>query len=221
MYRKENRIMTNNQIQYQRYKEEARHNIETEAQGRASLDIKRSELEETVRSHKANEAFNLGSLMEQIRHNKAGEALGYSQLQEAIRHNQVSEDIQYTDVLGRQQYQREQNAIAYDRSQWEREVRQESNRIQSSYNVQSLNLGRANLDESRRSNIARESETWRHDTATERETGRHNRRTEVTDRLNAFGNAFSKVSSSVGKLGLSILGGRAMTGGQKALPILK
>lgn len=217
MYRKENRIMTSNQIQYQRYKEEARHNIETEAQGRASLDIKRSELEETVRSHKANEAFNLGTLMEQIRHNKAGEALGYSQLQEAIRHNRVSEDIQFTDVLGRQQLQREQNAIAHERSQWEREVKHEQNMIQASYNIQSINLGQAELAESRRSNMARESETWRHNAATEKEAHRHNWRSETTDRMKVFGNAISKV----GKVGISILGGKALTGGQAALPILK
>lgn len=213
--------MTNNQIQYKRYQEEAQHNREMEAQGRTSLDIKRSELEETVRSHKANEAFNLGSLAEQSRHNRAGEALSYSQLQELIRHNQVSEDIQLTDVLGRQQYQREQNAIAGQRSRWERDVKEEANRVQSSYNVGSLNLGEANLAESSRANKARENETSRHNQATEKESSRHNKETEWVDKLNALGNAASKIGSAVSKAGVSILGGLMSTGGKPTLPILK
>lgn len=105
--------MTNNQINYQRNLETARHNLVAESQGWAQIqEVNRhnlvaeaqgwSSITETARHNRESEALGWGNLRlgynqlnEQIRHNKAGEALGWANYGESVRHNKATESINW------------------------------------------------------------------------------------------------------------------------------
>lgn len=94
--------MTNNQLTYQRNLETKRNNLELERQGRESLAYRGKELDETIRSHLANENITQSHYermdAETNRHNLASENLGWAQvavaqgqLAESQRHNRATE----------------------------------------------------------------------------------------------------------------------------------
>lgn len=85
--------MLNTQVQYWLMREQTRHNLETEAQGRESIRVNWFNAQENARHNLVSEQIGWGNLNENIRHNKATEDLGWASLSETSRHNRASEGI--------------------------------------------------------------------------------------------------------------------------------
>lgn len=131
--------MTANQIAYFSYKENKRHNLETEAFNISQLDeVRRHNLayeSETQRHNLANESYQIMSLAEAKRHNIATETQQSNLLTETIRHNTMTEN----ELL--------RSNTARENETFRSNVARES--------------------ETQRSNKAKESETQRHNLETE------------------------------------------------------
>jgi len=94
--------MTNNQVQYWSLRESARHNkemealqsfqnletqrhnLETEQQGRTSLNLTERQLNENIRHNLVGEDQQQQSINEAVRHNQAQEQIGFGQIQATI-----------------------------------------------------------------------------------------------------------------------------------------
>lgn len=141
--------MTRNQIDFAKHKEDQRHNLEMESQGRYSL-------QETAQHNRAQESIGRSNV-----------GLGYANLGELSRHNRQQEAVNWFTAENLAYLQGEQ-ARYYD------ELR---NKTQSEVGVQRGNLAvnAANsitnlrsVLETGRHNLATEGETFRSNTARER-----------------------------------------------------
>lgn len=106
--------------------EQGRHNLETEAQGRTDLARRESELAETSRTHRANEAIAGGNLAEQRRSNMAQESLKQVDLSinadrnaEIARHNEATEEIQTTQAEAQAEVNKANAELIKIQSEWE------------------------------------------------------------------------------------------------------
>lgn len=136
--------MTNNQINYWRYKEDSRHNKVTEVETERHNRVAEAEI---VRHNVVSEGevyrHNVVTEGEIQRHNIESEALGRAQLDEVVRHNVRSEALEtqriqlgYAQVsLGYSQLQEARRSnIANE------QIRGRANEITNAYNQGLLNL---------------------------------------------------------------------------------
>lgn len=156
--------MTRNQIEYYKVQEQQRSNLANESIAKIrdanTLYLGKANLAETTRHNQAVEDYNVSFLGEQQRHNLAQEAHNAAVLDETSRSNQVKEQTEMRRVIESERHSREV----------ERQ------------NMLSLDLQRSGLEETKRSNLAREIEQNRSNLAREQETATHNRATEQFSR---------------------------------------
>lgn len=184
--------MTKNQIEYLKLRESQRANLAqedlTRARDQRSYLIGLGTLAESQRHNIASEQQAKASLDETSRHNIAGEQLSGKTLEESIRHNKAGEaELRRHNIVGEQYNER---AL---REQSRHNVAQESiGRSQVGASYANITLGYSQLDETQRSNLAREGETNRSNVAREDETNRSNvAREEETNRHNTRDEAIS------------------------------
>lgn len=159
--------MTRNQIEYLKFKESQRSNMRQEeltaARDSTARELGFGTLAETTRHNQASEAHNTRVLGETQRHNVAQEFHNAQVLGEQIRSN-----------VAREALQRAANEeTARSNLARERESSRHNQELESQGRVQ-LRLTEQNLNENRRSNLAREAETHRSNLARENETHRAN-----------------------------------------------
>lgn len=181
--------MTANQINYARHREDNRHNLETERQGR---DV----ITETHRHNVEQEKIGWGNV-----------GVGYAQVAEAKRHNIATERINWYDVNSQRDLRRKQGSL-YDTQRelaaTQSKVQQQdadTRRYQAQTEQRKLEAQQRRDEETRRHNYVMEgfqqydirtnrmnAETRQSDVASQNwyrqsqilETERHNRRTERT-----------------------------------------
>lgn len=170
--------MTNNQINYWRYKEDSRHNkvseVETERHNRVTeVETQRHNvvsegevLRHNVVTENETQRHNVRMENETERHNVESEILGEAQ----IRLGYANVNLGYAQL-------REQARSNLANEQ----IRSRANEITNSYNQGLLGLRRSELDVARQ----QQSETVRHNQAMESETVSHNVAMEKIGILNA------------------------------------
>lgn len=127
--------MTRNQVLYQEFKEQARHNRVSEAQGWETLAISSRSQAETARHNVVNEQISQSTLAEQIRHNQVNEALSQYQ-------NETNRIVAETGV--RQVAVNERNASVNERNALQNELNSSVSRTLDESQTQ---LNRAKTDE--------------------------------------------------------------------------
>lgn len=141
--------MTKNQIEYAKLLETNRANLAQEELTRkrdtGQLELGHLNLGETRRSNMARE-------VETAQHNRATESLDSSKLGETSRHNAQQEALEAMKLSENSRHNRAQEVVA----------------------LQEADTRRAGVDETRRSNLAKEAETQRSNLAREIETQRSN-----------------------------------------------
>lgn len=166
--------MTKNQIEYLKLRETQRSNAAQEQltahRDARTYEIALGNLNESVRSHKANEDLGNRQLLETTRSNMERERTNWAVLGETQRHNQAVEGETYRHNLETESQARNELSERR-RSNLAQEQLQQLN---LSYRGQELNIRQNELAETIRSNQAREFETNRSNLAREIETNRSN-----------------------------------------------
>lgn len=162
--------------QIQMLGETIRHNQQSEQLEGRKIDLNQNIYEESVRHNQAVETetyrSNLAKESETYRSNAAREAENY-------RSNVAREqETHRSNVVTEQERERSNRATETLRSQ-ELQFSYANLAEQRRYHSMSIGLGYSQLDETRRSNLAREYETNRSNTASEFEQRRHNYEVEV------------------------------------------
>lgn len=173
--------MTKNQIEYLKLRETQRSNLAQEELTRTrdsrSYEIGLGTLAESQRHNRATEEQARVSLDETARHNLAGEQLTRSSLDESIRHNQAVE----LEAARHNKVGESYNERALKESGRHNLAQEQIGRSQVGASYANITLGYSQLDETNRSNVARETETNRSNLARESETERHNQKGEAID----------------------------------------
>lgn len=159
--------MTRNQIEYLKFKESQRSNMRQEeltaARDSVAKELGFGTLAETTRHNQASEAHNVRVLGETQRHNVVQEFHNSQILGEQIRSNVAREELQRAA----------NEETARSNLARERESSRHNKELENQGRIQ-LGLTEQGLNESRRSNLAREAETYRANLARESEAHRAN-----------------------------------------------
>lgn len=108
--------------------EQQRHNVETESLTRESNALTRQMNEETIRTHKVNEALSASQLNEQIRHQQAQDA-------ELLRHNGATEAEISLHNRETEKIQRDANAIKVSVAEISAAATREASKLKGSAQV--------------------------------------------------------------------------------------
>lgn len=166
--------MTKNQIEYLKLRETQRSNVAQEHltahRDANTYEIALGNLNESVRSHKANEDLGNRQLRETVRSNMERERTNWAILDETNRHNVAVEGETNRHNLATESQARDE-LTERKRSNLANEQLQQ---LSLSYRGQEIAVRQKELDESIRSNKARELETNRSNLAREIETQRSN-----------------------------------------------
>lgn len=214
--------MTANQINAARQREEGRHNLETERQGR---DV----IQETGRHNRETERIGWGNV-----------GVGYAQVAEAKRHNMATERVNWYDATSRRELQGAQASLARaqakaaqdtvdirkyeaDIKQREADLRKQSIKVSEDMLVETRRHNRINEDvssynvgvnwydaQSRRQQI--ENQNWFNQMSIAEQT-RHNKRQENVSEKQATYSGIQAVSSAIG----TVFGRQGMVAGIGAL----
>lgn len=177
--------MTTNQIEYAKLLETRRNNLVlsdlTEKRDANTFLLGQQNLDETRRANQAREQYNLDYLDEVGRANRARESQNERSLREQERANLAKEmyNLQYLGEVSRSNLanedERKRSNLANEQLNRERLSSEDWYRRQQVYlGSQNIALGYSQLEEQRRSNTARENETYRANLAREVEQNRAN-----------------------------------------------